>query len=68
MRNNPFGYRVDINDRPTSALFDARLARLYNSADILEIDSMPFLKRARTFYKKDSDRLYAPDVKQGVRV
>jgi N-acetylglucosaminyldiphosphoundecaprenol N-acetyl-beta-D-mannosaminyltransferase len=45
-----------------SALFDARLLRLYNSADMVGIDSMPFLKWARAFYKRDSDRLYAPDV------
>jgi N-acetylglucosaminyldiphosphoundecaprenol N-acetyl-beta-D-mannosaminyltransferase len=45
-----------------SALFDPRLVDLYNSADIVGIDSMPFLKWARTFYKKDCDRLYAPDI------
>jgi N-acetylglucosaminyldiphosphoundecaprenol N-acetyl-beta-D-mannosaminyltransferase len=45
-----------------SALFDKRLITLYNSADIVGIDSMPFLKWARAFYKGDSDRLYAPDV------
>lgn len=45
-----------------SALFDKRLRPLYNSADIVGIDSMPFLKWARAFYNKDSDRLYAPDV------
>src|SRR5271167_996023 len=45
-----------------SALFDKRLLRLYNSADIVGIDSMPFLKWARAFYNKNSDRFYAPDV------
>src|SRR5579862_2527415 len=45
-----------------SALFDQGLRRLYNSADMVGIDSMPFLKWARTFYDKNSDRLYAPDV------
>jgi N-acetylglucosaminyldiphosphoundecaprenol N-acetyl-beta-D-mannosaminyltransferase len=45
-----------------SALFDPRLINLYNSADIVGIDSMPFLKWARAFYKKDCDRFYAPDV------
>jgi N-acetylglucosaminyldiphosphoundecaprenol N-acetyl-beta-D-mannosaminyltransferase len=45
-----------------SALFDRQLLRLYNSADIVGIDSMPFLKWARAFYNKNSDRLYAPDV------
>jgi N-acetylglucosaminyldiphosphoundecaprenol N-acetyl-beta-D-mannosaminyltransferase len=45
-----------------SALFDRRLRHLYNSADAIGIDSMPFLKWARAFYNKSSDRLYAPDV------
>jgi N-acetylglucosaminyldiphosphoundecaprenol N-acetyl-beta-D-mannosaminyltransferase len=45
-----------------SALFDPRLVNLYNSADIVGIDSMPFLKWARAFYKKDCDRFYAPDL------
>jgi N-acetylglucosaminyldiphosphoundecaprenol N-acetyl-beta-D-mannosaminyltransferase len=45
-----------------SALFDRRLVDLYNSADIVGIDSMPFLKWARSFYKKNSDRFYAPDL------
>jgi N-acetylglucosaminyldiphosphoundecaprenol N-acetyl-beta-D-mannosaminyltransferase len=45
-----------------SALLDTHLLRLYNSADMVGIDSMPFLKWARAFYKKDCDRLYAPDV------
>jgi len=45
-----------------SALFDARLIDLYNSADIVGIDSMPFLRWARAFYKKNCDRLYAPDL------
>ena len=45
-----------------SALFDGRLLRLFNSADIIGIDSMPFLKWARAFYKKKSDRFYAPDL------
>jgi N-acetylglucosaminyldiphosphoundecaprenol N-acetyl-beta-D-mannosaminyltransferase len=45
-----------------SALFDKRLLSLYNSADIVGIDSMPFLKRARKFFNKSSDRCYAPDL------
>jgi N-acetylglucosaminyldiphosphoundecaprenol N-acetyl-beta-D-mannosaminyltransferase len=45
-----------------SALFDGSLRDVYNSADMVGIDSMPFLKWARIFYKKDSDRLYAPDI------
>ncbi len=44
------------------ALLDKRLRDMYNSADLVGIDSMPFLKWARTFYKKNSDRFYAPDL------
>jgi N-acetylglucosaminyldiphosphoundecaprenol N-acetyl-beta-D-mannosaminyltransferase len=45
-----------------SALFDTQLIDLYNSADIVGIDSMPFLKWARAFYDKSCDRFYAPDL------
>jgi N-acetylglucosaminyldiphosphoundecaprenol N-acetyl-beta-D-mannosaminyltransferase len=45
-----------------SALFDKRLVGLYNSADILGIDGMPFLRWARAFYNKKADRFYAPDL------
>jgi N-acetylglucosaminyldiphosphoundecaprenol N-acetyl-beta-D-mannosaminyltransferase len=45
-----------------SALFDSQLIDLYNSADIVGIDSMPFLRWARAFYKKGCDRFYAPDL------
>jgi N-acetylglucosaminyldiphosphoundecaprenol N-acetyl-beta-D-mannosaminyltransferase len=45
-----------------SSLFDKRLKKIYNSADIVGIDSMPFLRWARTFYYKNSDRFYAPDL------
>lgn len=45
-----------------SAVFDKRLLALYNSADIVGIDSMPFLRWARAFYNKQSDRFYAPDL------
>jgi N-acetylglucosaminyldiphosphoundecaprenol N-acetyl-beta-D-mannosaminyltransferase len=45
-----------------SALFDPQLVDLYNSADIVGIDSMPFLKWARSFYKKSCERFYAPDL------
>jgi N-acetylglucosaminyldiphosphoundecaprenol N-acetyl-beta-D-mannosaminyltransferase len=45
-----------------SALFDRSLRDIYNSADLIGIDSMPFLKWARIFYKSDADRLYAPDI------
>ena len=38
------------------------LIDLYNSADIVGIDSMPFLKWARAFYNKNCDRFYAPDL------
>jgi N-acetylglucosaminyldiphosphoundecaprenol N-acetyl-beta-D-mannosaminyltransferase len=39
-----------------SALFDKRLVNLYNSTDIVGIDGMPFLRWARAFYNKESDR------------
>jgi N-acetylglucosaminyldiphosphoundecaprenol N-acetyl-beta-D-mannosaminyltransferase len=45
-----------------SALFDKKLRDIYNSADLTSIDSMPFLMWARVFYKKNSDRFYAPDL------
>jgi N-acetylglucosaminyldiphosphoundecaprenol N-acetyl-beta-D-mannosaminyltransferase len=45
-----------------SALFDKRLVNLYNSADIVGIDGMPFLRWARVFYNKKADRFYAPDL------
>jgi N-acetylglucosaminyldiphosphoundecaprenol N-acetyl-beta-D-mannosaminyltransferase len=45
-----------------SALFDQKLRGIYNTADIVGIDSMPFLKWARAFYKKECNRLYAPDL------
>ncbi len=45
-----------------SALFNSELRKIYNSADIVGIDSMPFLQWARMFHKGDSDRLYAPDI------
>lgn len=45
-----------------SALFEPSLRDLYNSADIAGIDSMPFLKWARAFHNKNSDRFYAPDL------
>ena len=45
-----------------SALFDRRLYRIYNSSDIAGIDGTPFLLWARAFYRKESDRLYAPDL------
>jgi N-acetylglucosaminyldiphosphoundecaprenol N-acetyl-beta-D-mannosaminyltransferase len=45
-----------------SALFDKRLAGLYNSADIVGIDGMPFLRWARRFHNPNADRFYAPDL------
>lgn len=45
-----------------SALLDRSILRLYNSADMVGIDSMPFLRWARIFYNRRSDRLYAPDI------
>jgi N-acetylglucosaminyldiphosphoundecaprenol N-acetyl-beta-D-mannosaminyltransferase len=45
-----------------SALVDKHLRDIYNSTDLVGIDSMPFLKWARAFYKKTSDRFYAPDL------
>ncbi len=45
-----------------SALFNKKVRTIYNSADIVGIDSMPFLKWAHMFYSKKSDRFYAPDL------
>lgn len=45
-----------------SAINDPNLREIYNSADIVGIDSMPFLKWAQKFYNRDSDRFYAPDL------
>lgn len=45
-----------------SALLDKKLRDMYNSTDLVVIDSMPFLLWARMFYKKNSDRFYAPDL------
>jgi len=45
-----------------SALKNKCLRDLYNAADLTSIDSMPFLLWARTFYRKNSDRFYAPDL------
>ena len=45
-----------------SGLLDARIRELYQGADLLGIDSMPFLYAARLLKNKRSDRLYAPDM------
>ncbi len=45
-----------------SSLFDKKLRCVYNNADLVGIDSMPFLYWARTFYHKGADQFYAPDL------
>lgn len=45
-----------------SGLLDRNVRRLYQQADLLGIDSMPFLHIARLLKNKASDRLYAPDM------
>jgi N-acetylglucosaminyldiphosphoundecaprenol N-acetyl-beta-D-mannosaminyltransferase len=45
-----------------SGLLDPKVRRLYQQADLLGIDSMPFLYVARLLKNKSSDRLYAPDM------
>ena len=45
-----------------SSLLDKKLRDMYNSADLIGIDSMPFLKWARLFYYKKSDHYNAPDL------
>lgn len=45
-----------------SALLDKQVRHIYNQADIVGIDGMPFLYWARAFYNKESDRFYAPDL------
>jgi N-acetylglucosaminyldiphosphoundecaprenol N-acetyl-beta-D-mannosaminyltransferase len=45
-----------------SGLLDRDVRRLYQQADLLGIDSMPFLHIARLLKNKSSDRLYAPDM------
>lgn len=45
-----------------SSLLNKKLRDLYNSADLVGIDSMPFVKWARAFYNKKSDHLNAPDL------
>lgn len=49
-----------------SSLFNRSLRNMYNTADLVSIDSMPFLMWARVFYKKNSDRFYAPDLLEEV--
>jgi N-acetylglucosaminyldiphosphoundecaprenol N-acetyl-beta-D-mannosaminyltransferase len=45
-----------------SGLLNAEVRTLYQQADLLGIDSMPFLHVARLLKNKHSDRLYAPDM------
>jgi N-acetylglucosaminyldiphosphoundecaprenol N-acetyl-beta-D-mannosaminyltransferase len=45
-----------------SGLLNRDVRRLYQQADLLGIDSMPFLHIARLLKNKSSDRLYAPDM------
>lgn len=45
-----------------SSLMNKKLRDMYNSADLIGIDSMPFVKWARAFYNKKSDHLNAPDL------
>ena len=45
-----------------SGLLDKNVRQLYQKADLLGIDSMPFLYIARLLRNKQSDRLYAPDM------
>lgn len=45
-----------------SGLLDRKVRALYQKADLLGIDSMPFLMVARALKNKRSDRLYAPDM------
>jgi N-acetylglucosaminyldiphosphoundecaprenol N-acetyl-beta-D-mannosaminyltransferase len=45
-----------------SALLNKKLRDMYNSMDLVSIDSMPFLYWAKLFYNKKSNRFYAPDL------
>lgn len=45
-----------------SALFSKALRDMYNAADLVAIDSMPFLLCARMFCNPRADRFYAPDL------
>jgi N-acetylglucosaminyldiphosphoundecaprenol N-acetyl-beta-D-mannosaminyltransferase len=44
------------------AILDKKLRDIYNSNDLIGIDSYPFVKWARTFYYKKSDHFNAPDL------
>jgi N-acetylglucosaminyldiphosphoundecaprenol N-acetyl-beta-D-mannosaminyltransferase len=45
-----------------SALFNKELRDIYNSNDLIGIDSYPFVMWARAFYYKKSDHFNAPDL------
>ena len=43
-------------------VLDKHVRRAFNAADIVGIDSMPFVYWARRFYEPRTDRLYPPDM------
>ncbi len=45
-----------------SGLLDRRIREMFQQADLLGIDSMPFLAVARLLKNRRCDRLYAPDI------
>lgn len=45
-----------------STLLDKRVKDVFNAADLIGIDGMPFVRWARAFYYKKADRFYAPDL------
>jgi N-acetylglucosaminyldiphosphoundecaprenol N-acetyl-beta-D-mannosaminyltransferase len=45
-----------------SGLLNSKIRKTYQLADLLGIDSMPFLYLARALKNRASDRLYAPDM------
>ncbi len=45
-----------------SGLLDRHIREIYQNADLLGIDSMPFVYMARLLVNKHSDRLYAPSM------
>ena len=45
-----------------SGLLDGEVRGVYQGADLLGVDSMPFLYFARLFKNRGADRLYAPDM------
>ncbi len=45
-----------------SGLLDRKIREIYQHADLLGLDSMPFVYMARLLVNKQSDRLYAPSM------